>query len=188
MRPEDQPRFSAVSTTLKDGREVVLRLLAVDDVEALADFYDSLPRATWRFYCPPRLTRDDAAMRARWANQTTFVCLVAEDGTTGHVVGYNWYQWKEEGSRISVFGICLREAYRGVGLGRALMARLLEIAEEVGPPVMSLTVQLANPRAVALYQKMGFRIVREQEREKVADFEAEPEYYMEQSIRDQETN
>ena len=188
MRPEDQPRFPAVTATLRDGREVALRLIAADDAEALGDFYESLPRATWRFYCPPVLTRADAVRRARWATSPTFVCLVAVDSATGGIAGYNWYQWKDEESPTSVFGICLREAFRGVGLGRALMGRLLEIAEEVGPPTMSLTVQLANPRAVALYQKMGFHIVRQQMRGQVADFEAEPEYYMEQSIRGPQNN
>ena len=184
MRPEDQPRYAPVTASLKDGREVVLRLLSLDDAEALGDFYDSMDRATWRFYCPPRLTRQDAAWRTRWASSPTFVCVVAEDEETGRIVGYNWYQWKDEESRESVFGICVRAAYRGAGLGRALMARLLEIGREIGPGIMSLTVQLGNPRAVALYQKMGFHIVREQMRPRVADFPAEPEYYMEQSMRE----
>ena len=48
---------------------------------------------------------------------------------------------------------------------------------------MSLTVQKANPRAVALYQKMGFEIVREQMRNQVEEFPPEPEYYMERKVR-----
>jgi ribosomal protein S18 acetylase RimI-like enzyme/mannose-6-phosphate isomerase-like protein (cupin superfamily) len=188
MRPEDQIRYPPVTTALKDGREITLRLLSTHDAEALGDFYDSMPRATWRFYCPPRLTRQDAAWRAKWATTPTFVCVVAEDEAGGRIVGYNWYQWKDDQSRESVFGICIREEYRGVGLGRALMTRLLAIGREIGPAVMSLTVQLANPRAVALYQKMGFRIIRQQMRSKVADFPAEPEYYMEQEMRMDELN
>jgi ribosomal protein S18 acetylase RimI-like enzyme len=176
-------RFPSTAITLKDGRELALRLLAIDDADALADFYDSLPRETWRFYCPPRLTREDAARRAAEADAPNVVCLVAEKPGAGVIAGYDWYRWKEESSPSSVFGICLREAYRGAGLGRALMTRLLAIAADVGPPVMRLTVQLSNPRAVALYQKMGFCVVREQIRKPVGDFAAEPEYAMEQRVR-----
>ena len=192
MQTEYRFQFPPQIATLKDGRQLTLRLLTEDDGEALGDFYDSMPRETWRFYCPPKLTREDATEKAARALSPTMVCLVAVDETTGQIAGYDWYRWKNDESRASVFGICLREAYRGIGLGRALIQRLLEIprrrlrggARRIGPPVVSLTVQLANPRAVALYTKMGFRIVREQMREQVADFPAEPEYYMEQIIRE----
>ena len=190
MQIEDGSQSPPRVVTLRDGRQLTLRLLAEDDAEGLGDFYESMPRETWRFYCPPKLTREDAAEKAARALSPALVCLVAVDETTGQIAGYDWYQWENEESRASVFGICLREAYRGVGLGRALIQRLLEIAHgrlrggvrKVEPPVISLTVQLANPRAVALYTKMGFRIVREQVREQVADFPAEPEYYMEQTV------
>ncbi|MHB1319608.1 MAG: GNAT family N-acetyltransferase [Anaerolineae bacterium] len=187
MRPEDRPGFPPTPVVLKDGRTVVLRLLTTADAGALGDFYDSLPRETWRFYCPPRLARADAAQRAAEADASSDVCVVAEDPRTGAIVGYNWYRWRDDSSRSSIFGICLREAYRGIGLGQALMTRLLEMSRQVGPPVMELTVQLANPRAIALYRKMGFRVLREQIRDRVGDFPAEPEYAMEQTVRDQNT-
>ncbi len=179
----DQRRFPPVTATLKDSRRVTLRLLSPNDRKALGDLYATLPRATWRFYCPPRLTREDADRTAAQATSPTFVCVVAENDI-GEIIGYNWYRWKAAESPTSVFGICLREDARGLGLGRALMMRLLEMAREVGPPIVSLTVQLANPRAVALYRSMGFHIVREQVRDRIADFPPEPEYYMELNIRD----
>ena len=65
------------------------------------------------------------------------------------------------------------------------MTRLAQIAEKVGPPVMTLTVQEANPRAVALYQSMGFSIVRAQIRQEMEGhgFPPEPEYLMERRVR-----
>lgn len=183
MLTKDRQRYPPVQRTLKDDRLVTIRLLDPGDAARLGDFYAVMPRETWRFYCPPRLSRADAAKKARHALHPTEVCVVAEDPVTGQIVGYNWYTWKDETRRASIFGICLRESHRGAGLGQILMERLLEIAQEVGPPVMSLTVQLANPRAVALYTKMGFRVVREQVRQAIGDFPAEPEYYMEQELR-----
>jgi len=84
------------------------------------------------------------------------------------------------------FGICIGRDLQGRGVGRALMVRLAEVAESVGPPVMQLTVQLANARAVALYRSMGFRVVREQMRandDAGYGFPPEPEYLMERETR-----
>ena len=90
-----------------------------------------------------------------------------------------WYRWKA-GVPASGFGICIARTLQGRGAGQQLMARLLEIALTVGPPVMSLTVQKKNPKGVELYAKMGFRVIREQVR--AAD--GEPEYYMERPMRE----
>lgn len=60
---------------------------------------------------------------------------------------------------------------------------LLEVVEYIGPQAMSLTVQKANPRAFALYSKMGFQVVREQMRNQAEEFPPEPEYYMERNAR-----
>jgi ribosomal protein S18 acetylase RimI-like enzyme len=59
------------------------------------------------------------------------------------------------------------------------MERLMKIAHDIGPNIMSLTVQKSNARAVILYQKMGFQIIREQLR----GGDNEPEYYMERTVR-----
>jgi ribosomal protein S18 acetylase RimI-like enzyme len=181
MLERDRERYPPISMTLQD-RQVKLALLAVGDAEALGDFYAAQPRATYRFYCPHPLTRENAALVAAKALSPTWVALIAKDAH-GTIVGYASYRWESDDSRASTFGICIRPAYRGVGLGQALSARLFEIAADVGPPVMSLTVQKANLRALALYRKMGFRVVREQMRCQVHEFPPEPEYYMERSAR-----
>jgi len=182
MLPTDQIRFPPKSVTLRDGRTVTLRFLTPDDAEVLGDFYESIERAAYRFYCPHGLTRENAAKKAADAESATSVTLVAEH-TAGAIVGYNWYAWKVGSEEPSIFGICIRKEHRGNALGRALMARLLEVAAEIGPEVMSLTVQKANPRAAALYTKMGFQPVREQMRGQVEEFPAEPETYMERRAR-----
>jgi len=183
MVPMDAARFGPVDVLLKDRRAVTLRLLAADDETRLGDFYLTVPREDYRFYrCQP-LTRGLAQEVVRKAQGPADVVLVAADPAGGAIVGYAWYMWEGTQAASSVFGVCLRRSHQGAGLARALMARLLEIARHIGPPMMTLTVQLANPRAVALYQQMGFRIVRQQIRKETADFAAEPEYYMEQAVR-----
>lgn len=182
MLIHDQECFPPTMVTLKNGRAVTLRFLSIDDAEKLGDFYLSIERAAYRFYCPHPLTREQAAKKAAMALAPTSGVLVAENENQ-EIVGYASYWWNADNDKPSTFGICIQKTYRGIALGQALMARLFEVAEKVGPPMMSLTVQKANPRAFALYSKMGFQVVREQMRKQVEEFPPEPEYYMERKAR-----
>ncbi|OPZ87361.1 MAG: ribosomal-protein-alanine N-acetyltransferase [bacterium ADurb.Bin429] len=182
MLPSDQTRFPAIEAVLKNDETVNLRPLTTADGEALAEFYANIPREAIRFYGPYPLDREHALLNASRADSPTEVVLAAETSES-RIAGYAWYRWNE-GAPTSVFGICIRPAYQEQRLGRALMTRLLAIAREIGPPVMSLTVQLANTRAVTLYTSMGFTPLREQTRQAdpTRGFAEEPEYYMELKI------
>jgi len=177
MQPSDQNRFPSLSVILKDGRTVLIRPLRLEDGPALAAFYEQIPAADQLFYLPHTLDREHAFKNAEKALSPDEVVLVIDD-QAGAIGGYGWSRW-QEGARESGFGICLLASVKGQGLGEKLMARLAEIARVVGPDIMHLTVQKKNPRAVLLYQKMGFVIVREQLR----GGDNEPEYYMERKVR-----
>lgn len=179
MTPADQHHFPPQSVTLKDGRSAIVRALHESDADDLGDFYAAIPREAIRFYCPHPLDREHARRNAAKALAPYEVVLVLEPAAGG-IGGYAWYRW-HDGAERSGFGICIRPDHQGNGAGRALMQRLLEIAATVGPRTICLTVQKANARAVALYQSMGFQIVREQMRGPLPghDFPPEPEFYME---------
>jgi len=178
MRSEDQSRFPAVPAMLKDGRGAVIRPLSDGDGPALGEFYESVPPEDEFFYQPHPLTREQAAEQAAAADDPQAVVLVAQSAD-GRIAGYAWFRWDGPQAEASRFGICIRREFQGQGLGAALMGRLADIAGDLGPPVMVLTVQKANRRAVAIYMRMGFRIVREQVRRS----DREPEYYMERRVR-----
>jgi len=71
------------------------------------------------------------------------------------IYGEGWYTWKRPGagqsiqSVASTFGLCVNSAFQGTGAGKALIKRVLEVAEQTGygPPIMTLTVQDINQRA-----------------------------------------
>lgn len=181
MLPKDRPRFGPVAATLKHGRQITVRLLGLTDGEALGEFYESVPREDYRFYAPHPLTRQAALNKVRdGADSPTFVCVVGIN-PENRLIGYAWYHWQEQDSPSSCFGICIHREYQNSGTGQALMLRLFDIAREIGPPKMRLTVQKANGRAVALYQKMGFTILREQTRDAFEEFPIQPEYLMERN-------
>ncbi len=183
MIPEDQLRFPALTVTLSDGRDAVIRSLATTDGPALRTFYRDVPREDLRFY-PHPMVPERAVERAAEAEGPLHVTLVLVLPNE-QIGGYAWYRWERPDAERSTFGICIARGCQELRAGRLLMTRLLAIAREVGPPVMDLTVQLANVRAVALYRSMGFQVVREQTcaRPPEMGFADEPEYYMEQRIR-----
>lgn len=184
MRQEDRERFGPLAVTSRDGLVATIRPLSVDDGEALGDFYEQVPREDLRFYRPHPLDRQHALQNAEKALDPFEVVLVLETAA-GEIGGYAWYRWWKADAEKSVFGICIRHDSQSGGVGKALMTRLFEVAVEIGPPVMSLTVQKANQRAVVFYRKYGFHPVREQMtvEDKQFGFAPEPEYCMERKVR-----
>ena len=72
------------------------------------------------------------------------------------------YGHVEEGAPS--FAISLYEEYRGQGIGRALMERMLEELRTRGYEKASLSVQKDN-YAAKLYRNVGFEVIRETEEE-----------------------
>ncbi len=57
--------------------------------------------------------------------------------------------------------LCVDPAMRGQGLGRELLRRSLSAFRDAGSRAVSLTVTAANHEAVRLYERAGFRTIRE---------------------------
>lgn len=92
--------------------------------------------------------------------------LVAE--VDGKIVGAVWVRIMNDYGHIDdetpSLAISLDQEYRGYGIGTALMKEILAALASRGYRRVSLSVQKAN-YAVKLYQKVGFKIVTENEEE-----------------------
>lgn len=55
-----------------------------------------------------------------------------------------------------VLNVCIGDAYRGLGYGRRMMRRLLDLARWYGAERIFLEVRPSNPIAKALYDSLGF--------------------------------
>jgi L-phenylalanine/L-methionine N-acetyltransferase len=63
---------------------------------------------------------------------------------------------------VATFGICVHPAYHGKGAGRALMAEMINLADNwFNIFRLELGVASENARAIALYEKCGFSFERE---------------------------
>ena len=60
----------------------------------------------------------------------------------------------EEGD---VTNVVVEESWRGQGLGRSLMTRLLEDGKARGIRAFTLEVRTGNKGAIRLYEELGFR-------------------------------
>lgn len=67
----------------------------------------------------------------------------------------------DEDGRFHLDGICVAEAARGQGIGTALLAAICDEARGRGHAAVRLEVVDTNPRARALYERLGFTVERE---------------------------
>lgn len=93
-------------------------------------------------------------------------CIVAEDD--GTVIGAVWTRIMNDYGHVDndtpSFAISLYKEYRGQGIGTRLMQEMLDLLKQYGYRKASLAVQKAN-YAVRMYEKVGFKIVRENDEE-----------------------
>jgi ribosomal protein S18 acetylase RimI-like enzyme len=82
-------------------------------------------------------------------------------------LGAAWYRLFGDDDRgygfvspeVPELGLATVVGYRGRGLGRTLMQRLIQVAASEGHPALSLSVEEDNRRAVAMYESLGFKRV-----------------------------
>ncbi len=67
-----------------------------------------------------------------------------------------------ERGRLLMDGICVRPEMRGQGVGAALLAAIISLADQRGATEVRLDVIDRNARARALYERHGFRAAGEQ--------------------------
>ena len=82
-----------------------------------------------------------------------YLCRVAE--CEGEIVGYGVVAMGA--GEAHILNICVARAWRGQGIGRALLGRMVDDARAGGNEVTFLEVRPSNLKAIALYESMGFQ-------------------------------
>jgi RimJ/RimL family protein N-acetyltransferase len=152
-----------VRCLLKDGTSVLVRASVEDDALGLLDCVRAyIDDGEGQVLLPSELTESEEQQRA-WIHTLRRsdhdLVLVAE--YEGQIIADLNFQ---AGKRARIahwgdIGIGIRPGWRGKGLGSAMLGRLLWWAERA-PRVekISLLVVASNRRAIALYEKWGFRV------------------------------
>lgn len=142
-----------IQLTLPGGAALPVRRLRPGDAAALRRFNDELSAASRRFFLPHAYDAGTLARLLARAEAGDDLLLGAFEGD--RLAGY-FFLWHAR-ARVPLLGIGMLDACQGRGLGRQMMAMLLDAARAGGAEGVELTTMLDNDRAFALYQKMGFR-------------------------------
>jgi ribosomal protein S18 acetylase RimI-like enzyme len=94
------------------------------------------------------------------------VCYVAE--AAGDIIGAVWtriiHDYGHVDDETPSLAISILKEYRNLGIGTQLMKQILTALKAQGYQQVSLSVQKAN-HAVRLYEKVGFEVARENEKD-----------------------
>lgn len=88
--------------------------------------------------------------------------VIAAENATGEIVGWgslNVFNPREAYRFVADFSVYVERAWRGKGVGRVVLERLVELAREHGFHKMVLSAFPTNAGGMALYEKLGFRTV-----------------------------
>jgi L-amino acid N-acyltransferase YncA len=88
--------------------------------------------------------------------------VIVSENAQGEVVGWgslNVFNPREAYRFVADFSVYVERAWRGRGVGRALLGRLIELGREHGFHKLVLSAFPNNPGGMALYEKLGFQTV-----------------------------
>lgn len=152
----EEPSGSNFPSALLDFQ---IRRIQPGDAEALSRFYSELSERS-RFLFEPYTDISAEAMnavveRSERGLDSSFAA-VHDGGILAH------FFLMGVGDEVPHVGLGIAEAYQGLGLGGVFLAYLLSVARfGLQKEAVGLTVMKENVRAVHLYSRHGFRVVRE---------------------------
>jgi ribosomal-protein-alanine N-acetyltransferase len=139
----------------------VMEIRAVDGTleRPLAEFFRDLAQAGDDDYFHPHpLTNDEAKKRAKYSGDDLYYVIMENEKVLGYAMLRGW----DEGYEIPSLGIAMHPSVRGLGLGELLIRFLHAAARRRGCDKIRIRVYTQNARALALYQKLGYRFESEQ--------------------------
>lgn len=141
----------------KDGRQLILREAQTRDAAALAAATDAVCRER-RYFLRSRFQQDVDVEREFIANARRNGHLVLVATLDGALAGWVTLMRQNQEYRRHVLelGMGVLAAYRGIGVGKALVATALDWAAQSGAERVELLVRGSNATARRLYAQMGF--------------------------------
>ena len=135
--------------------EIVIRALEPSDTEAVHALF-AAPRATANTLQVPWRSLEERRSRLASTDANTHRLVATLDG---RVVGTLGLHIETAGRRrdVASFGMAVHDEFAGRGVGSALIAAMIDLAENwLGIRRIELTVYADNEPAIHLYEKFGF--------------------------------
>lgn len=155
--------FQPKEISLKNGAVAVLRSPEIEDAAALLDYLRVTAGETsfllrYPEECCASTQQEEAFLRGIQQSADTVMILCEVDGKLAGNCSLTRRNRLKTRHRASI-GIALIEKYWGLGIGTAMFRELIALAREQGIRQLEPEVFEGNVRAMALYEKMGFRVV-----------------------------
>ena len=152
------------SDIFDDPMQYTIREIRADEYDLLRDFLYEAIFIPEGCEAPDRSILDLPELQVYikdFGTRPSDRCLIAE--SDGRPLGAVWCRIMDDyghiGDETPSLAISLHEGYRCLGIGTALMQRMMDLLRGSGYKQVSLSVQKAN-RAVRLYRRLGFTTVR----------------------------
>lgn len=146
-----------------DSADMIIRRLGPQDAASLHTFYKSVQPVTRRIFGSYQFTLEHAEKLAQASrndpDKQHYVAThsAMQNSVNGQIIGLCWF-WKWT-YQVPWFGIMITDAYQGQGIGRTMLARMIEVAKQAGKGGILLTTAKTNVHAQSLYRRFGFEIL-----------------------------
>lgn len=132
-----------------------------EDVPALLNIHNDAVRTLKAIWTDRQETLES---RRAWfdARKAAGLPIIVAEDESGQVVGYGSFgpYREKEGFRLTMeHSVYVLPEARGLGAGRALLERLIEVARQDGYHVLVAAIDGENTGSVALHEKCGFKVV-----------------------------
>lgn len=154
-------RFEHRTVTLKDGRNCVLRPTHPDDAAEMIEYLKIISAETPFVLRYPdevnyTLEGEREILANLLENEGSVMMLAVVDGKVAGNCSINGHGNKRKILHRCGMAIALKKEFWNLGIGRAMIEYLMELAREIGYEQIELEVVEGNDRAKSLYEKCGF--------------------------------
>jgi RimJ/RimL family protein N-acetyltransferase len=146
---------------IKNGQTLLIRQAAVEDARAVLAYLHAISGETdYLTFGPGELEHTEAdevvfIQKCRMTGNLLFLLGLVDGAIAAHLTFTAGHRPRVRHS--GEFGLAVRQAYWGLGIGSLLVDALIEWARGTGIVTkINLRVRTDNARAIALYERKGF--------------------------------
>lgn len=140
------------------GRTFTIRPATPADMPAIVGIYNWAVNQTFATIESEPLSAEEAAVWWETHARQRMVTLVAVED--GDVIGWaRLLPWRQRGYEVVEDLVYVDPVYQRRGVGRELLARLIEAARESGCRTIVASVAADNRAGLRLHQSLGFEVV-----------------------------
>ena len=154
--------FGEISIKDKFGRTIILRNARPEDADDLVKYLKATSAETpYLIREPEEITitteNEEQFLQAKMDAERELMLIALIDGKhIGNCSLMSIAPYKRYRHRCDV-AIALYKEYCGCGIGTAMLQTVLNVAKEAGYEQAELEVMAENKKAIAMYEKLGFK-------------------------------